>query len=52
MRAYWESLNNRERLMLSVGVVCLVCYLLYAFIYAPLTKAVHEKTNQLVEKQE
>ena len=52
VRAYWESLNNRERLMLSVGVVCLVCYLLYAALYAPLTKAVHEKNNQLVEKQE
>lgn len=52
VKAKWENLNNRERLMLCVGTFCVVCYLMYAAIYAPLTKAVHEKAKQLVEKQE
>ena len=52
MRAYWDGLNERERWMLGVGVVCAVCYALYLLIYAPLIRAVHRQSQRVVEQQE
>ena len=51
MKAYWNSLNDRERWMLGVGVACCVAYLFYVLIYAPLHNAVADKSLQLAEKQ-
>lgn len=51
MKAYWNNLNERERLMLGIcGVLCII-YLFYLLIYSPLTKAIQDKTKQLSEKQ-
>ncbi len=52
MRTYWNSLNARERLTLGIGVVFCLCYLFYLLFYAPLSRAVHSKSQQLIEKQE
>jgi general secretion pathway protein M len=51
VKAYWNNLNERERLMLGIcGVLCII-YLFYLLIYSPLTKAIQDKTKQLSEKQ-
>ncbi|KTC65491.1 general secretion pathway protein M (plasmid) [Legionella adelaidensis] len=49
---YWQNLNDRERLITSVGIVAIVIYLFYVLIYAPLSTAIAEKTIQLKEKKE
>lgn len=52
VKAYWVSLNERERLVLGIGVVFCVFYLFYLLIYSPLVNAVHNKSQQFLEKQE
>ena len=52
MKAYWNSLNERERLVLSIGVGFCCCYLFYLLFYAPLARAVHNNARQLIEKQQ
>ena len=52
MKTYWTNLNNREQWMLGFGGVCCGFFLLYLLLYAPLINAVHNKTQQLIEKQE
>ena len=51
MKAYWDNLNDRERWMLGFGGVFLVLFFVYMLLYAPLVNAVHNKTQQLFEKQ-
>ncbi len=52
MKAYWDSLNDRERWMLGVGGVFCALVLMYMLLYAPMINAVHHKTQELLEKQE
>jgi general secretion pathway protein M len=52
INAYWLNLNERERWTLGFGVVFCVAYLFYLLIYSPLVTAVHNKSQQLLEKQE
>lgn len=49
--AYWNNLNERERWILGSGTLFCIIYLFYLLLYAPLTRAVHEKSHQLIEKQ-
>ncbi len=49
---YWNNLNERERWLVGIGSVCILIYLFYLLIYSPLTTAVNDKTQQLIEKQE
>lgn len=51
MKAYWQQLNEREQRAVLLAGVCLSFYLLYALVYAPLTSAVRNGRNQLLEKQ-
>ena len=52
MKAYWSNLNERERWTVGIGAVLCFVYLFYLFLYAPLTSALHNKSQQLAEKQE
>lgn len=52
MMQYWNNLNDRERLLLSLGLSIVAIYLIYLLIYAPLSKSVHHKSLQLLEKQD
>ena len=52
MKAYWNNLNERERLLLVLGsIVCCICFF-YVFIYSPLKRAIHDQSQQLIEKKE
>ncbi len=51
MKSHWTNLNTRERLVLGFGGVCCFLLLLYLLILAPLSNAVHDKSQQLIEKQ-
>jgi general secretion pathway protein M len=50
MKAYLNSLNERERWMLAGAVLCLILYSYYMFLYTPLNHQVSLKSTQLVEK--
>lgn len=50
MKQYWQSLNDRERLMLGMASATLIIYLFYMFLFAPLNTAVDEKTERYVSK--
>ncbi len=52
MRAYWNNLNDRERWVLALGATFCFLYLFYLLVYGPLTHAIHDKSQQLTEKQE
>jgi len=52
MREYWNSLNTRDRIAVSIGGVIGAAYLFYLFVYSPLTSAVSNGTKQLQEKKE
>ena len=52
IKSYWDGLNDRERWVLGVGVLCCLIYFFYLAIYSPLTNAVAMKSLQLSEKQE
>lgn len=52
MKAYWNTLNERERWMLGIGAVFCFFYLLYLLVFAPLSSAVHKRSQQLKEKRE
>lgn len=51
MMQYWNNLNERERLLLGVGISIIMIYLFYLLIYSPLSNAVQTKALQLSEKQ-
>jgi general secretion pathway protein M len=51
IRQYWGTLNERERLLLGLGSVCLILYFFYSFIYSALDEAVTQKTQALQEKK-
>lgn len=49
---YWQQLSEKDRWVSILGLICLVIYLFYLFVYSPLTTAVSNKSNQLQEKIE
>lgn len=49
---FWENLNERDRLVLSIGSVVVIIYLFYLIVYSPLLNAVDEKSEQLISKKE
>ncbi|WP_242604586.1 type II secretion system protein GspM [Legionella fairfieldensis] len=48
---YWNNLNERERIIVSIGIACVLIYLFYLLVYHPLINTVHFKSAQLKEKQ-
>lgn len=50
MKAYLNSLNERERWMLISAMICLFLYGYYLFLYNPLSQQVTQKSVQLKEK--
>ena len=51
MKKYLSALNEREKMLVLVGCVCLFFYLYYFFLYAPLNQQVQKKMAQLSEKK-
>ena len=51
MKAYWHQLNEREQILISIAGVLLGLYILYAFIYAPLSNSVDNAQADWVEKK-
>ncbi len=52
MKAYLNSLNEREKWMVIGAGICLLGYLYYLFFYEPLSSRVTQRTQQLIEKTE
>ncbi|WP_133135578.1 GspM family type II secretion system protein LspM [Legionella rowbothamii] len=50
MKAYLNTLNERERWMIIGATICLILYCYYMLLYAPLSRQVNQKSTQLVEK--
>jgi len=51
-KAQWAQLNERERATLVIGGFICGLYLFYLLIIAPLTHAVYDKSQLLIEKKE
>ena len=51
MRTWFESLANRERIVLAVGVLFAVVAILYAGVIAPISRASDARQARVVEKQ-
>lgn len=52
MKAYLNSLNEREKWMVIAAVLTLVIYFYYQFLYTPLSNNVTLQSSQLIEKSE
>lgn len=52
MKAYLNTLNEREKWMVIVAGVSLFIYGYYLLLYAPLSNQVNQKSTQLIEKTE
>lgn len=52
IKAFFEQLNDRERVLLMLASALLVVYLLYAILYSPLASKVAQKKLLLVEQQQ
>ena len=52
MKAYWQSLNERERWTVIIGLACLILYAYYLMIYNPLATKVKQRERLLIEKIE
>lgn len=50
MKAYLNTLNEREKWMVIGAVLCVFLYCYYLFLYSPLSHQVDQKTSQLKEK--
>lgn len=50
MKSYLSNLNERERWTLIGGLICVVLYGYYLFLYEPLSSKVKLKSTQLHEK--
>lgn len=50
MNSYLSTLNEREKWMLLGTGICVILYVYYLFLYAPLTHRVAQKSTQLVDK--
>lgn len=52
MKAYLNTLNEREKWMVIVAGLSLFIYSYYLLLYAPLSNKVNQKSTQLIEKIE
>ena len=52
LKTYLTNLNERDRWTLGFGAAFCIVYLFYLLIYSPLTSAVQNKSQQLLEKKE
>lgn len=52
MMTYWNNLNERERLLVIIGGICLFVFALYQLIYSPLSNSSLEKQREAQEKKE
>lgn len=52
IKSHFEQMNKREQLLVGLTTVIVVIYLIYLFIYEPLSVAQTEATKQLQEKKE
>lgn len=52
MIQYWQSLQDRERLMVIIAALVICSYLFYLLIYSSLYQAEHSNSLQLKEKKE
>ena len=50
MKAYLNTLNDREKWMVIFCFLCIFIYIYYLFLYVPLNNKVILKSTQLVEK--
>lgn len=50
MKSYLNSLNERERWTLIGGILCVVLYCYYLFLYEPFANKIRLKSTQLIEK--
>jgi general secretion pathway protein M len=50
MKIDLSTLNEREKGMVFVALICLILYCYYLFLYTPLRRQVHQKSSQLLEK--
>lgn len=50
MKAYLNSLNERERWMVVLGGLSLILYCYYIFLYAPINNRVQQKSAILTEQ--
>jgi general secretion pathway protein M len=47
---YWTNLNDRERRLVIIGGIFLILYVIYNFIYSPLTDTLKSKGEELQDK--
>ena len=52
MRSWFESLEQRERLVLSVGAVLVSLIILWALVWSPLRSGASELDNAVADKQQ
>ena len=52
MRAWFDSLEQREKIVLSAGAVLVVLIVAWAFIWAPLRSGAGEREDSLAEQHE
>jgi general secretion pathway protein M len=52
MKAYLNSLNERERKMVLGTIICVLIYVYYYLLYTPLNTNLELKSSLLVEKKE
>ncbi len=52
MRAWWESLGTRERMMLGAGAALLLVLLLWALIWQPLNSGVQRLQTEVAGQRE
>lgn len=50
MKDYFNNLNDREKWMVIGGGICLIFFIYYAFLYAPLRNAATQQSEKLVEQ--
>lgn len=51
MKTYWTNLNTREQWMLGFGIICAFFFLLYLLVVSPLSNAVQDKSQLLMDKR-
>lgn len=52
IRTYWESLNQRERGLASIGSSVVIVYLFYVCIGSPISTAIQTQKQELQDKKE
>ncbi|RUR10290.1 type II secretion system protein GspM [Legionella sp. km772] len=52
MKSYISNLNEREKWMVLSATLCVLVYVYYFFLYAPIASRVEERQQQFIEKTE